>query len=335
MSLPSHLVALVIDEELRVAKNNKLYLQITIRTRVGNIRCFMWSVSNDAATNPSYPHAGDIIELDAYKDQMQERQSIVIDAFHRITKESISEEDQVIFAVDKASDEDMQAAFALLKDNSFWENPNHHKFAMACLGKLDLDRFKICPAAHSVHHSYLGGLVVHSAEVLSLCKAYVETTGQRYNFITKDVLYASAILHDVGKLQSYEVNEAGIARLLVTEKIIGHMHYAMCLVQNVASEGKIPIEQSFVNETVHCIASHHGNKEYGSIVEPRSIEAGVLSRMDYLSSRNGMMEKVLKESVQSGQPLQEDFRIYSDPYFASMGIRKYVEEKGIDAAVSF
>ena len=147
------------------------------------------------------------------------------------------------------------------------------------------------------------------------------------------MLFAAAILHDIGKLFTYSFNDIGTTHQLITEKIIGHLYFGMHLVQNVADEGKVPVDQDFVNELMHCISAHHGTVEWGSIKEPQSLEAGIISRLDYLSSRNGMMEKVLRESIQSGQPLQAEFKIYGDNYFASSGIKKYMEEKGIDAAV--
>ena len=333
MSLPNPIRAVVLDLEIRTTKQNKLYLQTTIKTRVGPVRCFMWDIPPDAHTNPNYPHVGDIIYIDTLKDQMAERNSIVIQSFHRITKDVVPPEDQVIFDVYKASEEEMKSAFALLKDSSFWDAPIHHRFTMACLAKLDLNKLRISPAAAQIHHSYSGGLIVHTAEVLALCKAYVEVAFHRYSFINKDVLYASCILHDIGKISTYEFNEMGMAHQLIVEKTIGHMYYAMHLVQTVFDEGKIVVEPEFASEVIHAIASHHGSIEWGSIVEPQSIESGVLSRMDYISSRNGMMEKVLKENVQSGQPVQQTFTIYQKPYFLSLGIKKYMEEKGIDAAV--
>ena len=335
MTLPIPTRAVVIGQESRLTKENKLFWQMTLRTVIGNVKAFMWSVPNDVETNPNYPHAGDIIQLDDFKDQLKDRQNIVVNTFHRITKESVPPEDQAIFHVDKASEADMQWAYGLLKDSSFWKDAQHHKFVMACLSKLDLEKLKTCPAAVMVHHTYSGGLLIHTAEVLALAKAYVESSPPRYGFVNCDVLYAAAILHDIGKMETYDWNEFGTTHQLLNEKIITHIFYAMNLVQVVASEGKVKVQSEFVNELLHCIAAHHGSREWGALVEPQSLEAGIISRLDYISSRNGMMEKVLKETVLVGQPLQNEFRIYGDQYFASLGIRKYVEEQSSELAIKF
>jgi len=181
---------------------------------------------------------------------------------------------------------------------------------------------RACPAATHIHHQYHGGLLVHTAEVLEMCRAVVESSRRRYPFINQDVVYSSAILHDIGKAYTYSINEMGAAESLLTEKTIGHLFYGMHLVQNAGDAS--PDNKEFVDEVLHCIATHHGLPEYGSLKVVQSIEAGILSRVDYISSRNGMVDSVLKDSLKANQPLQESFKIYGDPYFASIGMKEFV-----------
>lgn len=324
-SLPLPLRALVTDQERRTTKHGELFWQVMLKTRIGPIKAMMWRAPNDVETHPKYPHIQDIIEVDSFDDQLADRQNIVIKTFHRITKEELPPEDASIVEVEKASAEELQSAWEFIQDNSFWENNDHHTFTMNCLAKTDQGKLFNCPAAAKVHHAFQGGLLIHTAEVLELCRVYVEASEKRYSFINKDVVYASAILHDIGKVETYSFNELGLAQQEKTEHIIGHIFYGMHLVQQVADEwnNKANIKD-YVEEVLHCIAAHHGTREWGSIVEPASLEAGLVSRVDYLSSRNGMMEKVLKENIQSGQPLADEFRIYSHDYFASTGIKSYI-----------
>lgn len=326
--LPMPLYALVIDQERRTTKNGDLFWQVMLKTRMGVIKAFMWRVSQDVETHPKYPHVEDIIEIQSFDDQRADRGNIIINTFIRVTKDALPREDLCVLEVDRASEQELDAASKLLNDGSFWDNPHCHEFVMTCLRASPYsENLRKCPAAVKVHHAFQGGLLVHMGEVLQLCKTYIETTSDRYGFINRDVVYAGAILHDIGKINTYSFSELGVAQQLKSEHIIGHIFYAMYLVQYTASckpwfdcfkDG------GFIDEVLHCIAAHHGTREWGSIVEPQSLEAGIVSRMDYLSSRNGMMEKVLKEGIQSGQPLQDEFRIYGEDYFASTGIKHYV-----------
>ena len=58
----------------------------------------------------------------------------------------------------------------------------------------------------------------------------------------------------------------------------------------------------------------------------QSIEAGILAKVDYISARNGMVDAMLKDNVKSGQGLQESFSVYGDQYFASQGMKNYMEK---------
>lgn len=328
MSLSVPFYALVTGQEIRkTKKGDRFFWQVELKTIYGTFKGFMWNAPADAETNTVFPHQGDIIEVVSFEDQTSDRGSVVIEAggFERITAKEVPPEHQSILDFPKASPEEMDYALAVLNDSSFWENQSNFDFVQKCIDQYDREKWLVCPAATRVHHSFQGGLVVHTAEVLELCRAVAEISLKRYTFVNRDVLYAGAILHDIGKVETYYINDLGIAQQLQTERTIGHLFYGMTTVQQVAKE--LNHEPNFVHEVMHLIASHHGQPDYGSIKPCLSVEAGILSRADYLSSRNGMIESVLKESVSSGLPLQDEFRIYGDPYFASIGMKQYVKEK--------
>jgi len=324
MNLPVPLYALVLEEEKRLTKSqSSFFWQVILKTVNGTVKAFMWNAPKDAETNLKFPHTGDVIEVTGFDDQTESRGNIVINTFRRTTKADLPENAQSILEFEKASKEDLQWALELIGDSSFWEDETHHKFVMDCLENLDKDKLMTCPAATHVHHQYQGGLLVHTAEVLELALANVSTCVRRYPFINKDVVYAGAILHDIGKVETYYINDMGVATSLTTEKTIGHLFYGMHLVQETAKQFD---DKDFVNEVMHCIASHHGTIEWGSIRVVQSLEAGILSRVDYISSRNGMVDQKLKESQRTGQPLQDEFKIYGDPYFASIGMKRFMKQ---------
>jgi len=136
----------------------------------------------------------------------------------------------------------------------------------------------------------------------------------------------------MGKVVTYSMNSIGVAESMPTERTIGHLFYGMNLVQSVFDGGDVDVSKDFVDEVLHMIASHHGSIEWGSLKVVQSIEAGILSRMDYVSSRNGMLEKVLNETVKSGGSLQDNFRIYGDEYFHSTGMKQFVVDAKKEAS---
>ena len=130
----------------------------------------------------------------------------------------------------------------------------------------------------------------------------------------------------MGKARTYIFNEVGTAESLINERIIGHMHYGMDLVEKTFLE--MPeVGQEFIDEVLHCIAAHHGRIEWGSYKEIQSVEAHILSSADHISSRFGMLEKKIKESIESGGIPEKEFRIYGDSFFINSGIKEYYEEQ--------
>ena len=325
MSLPVPLYALVIEEQRRTTRNGKSFWQNQLKTSVGMIKSNIWDIPDDAETNLIVPHAKDIIVITSFKDDMAEHQSIAIKDFRRIVKDSLPEEAKGIVEVEKADPKKLNEAIALIWDNSFWENPKHHEFVLRCIKKLDVEKLKMCPAASKIHHRMSGGLLIHTAEVLRLCRAIVESSTE-YEFINRDVLYGSSILHDLGKVFTYSINELGIATSSLAEKTIGHLFYSVNLIESTYLENKDMVEKWFVEEIMHCTAAHHGDPEFGSLKKTQSIEAGILAKVDYISARNGMVDAMLKDNVKSGQGLQESFSVYGDQYFASQGMKNYMEK---------
>ncbi len=324
ITVPLH--ALVIGQERRIAQSGNTWWQVILKTMHGEVRGFIWNITDDVETNPRFPHIGDIIKVLSLEDKIETHNNIVIEQFVRISKDDLPEDQEGILAVKKATEQEMQQAWDLISDSSFWRDAKHHEFAMLCLGVVNQDVLKISPAATHVHHAYQGGLIVHTAEVLDLCRAMAKSSMNRYSFIDEDVLYVSAILHDIGKAYTYYFNEVGEPQQLATEKSIGHMFYAMNLVYEAGR--KQVIDQDFINEVLHCIASHHGDVKYGSYLPVQSIEAGILSRADYVSSRNGIIENELKNKHQIGQPLEDRFRTQytKENCFSTIGMKKYFEE---------
>src|SRR5262249_35732886 len=63
-------------------------------------------------------------------------------------------------------------------------------------------KFKKAPAAKTMHHPYLGGLLEHSLSLVKLC----DKVSSHYPGIDRDLLLTGAVLHDFGKIDelSYE-----------------------------------------------------------------------------------------------------------------------------------
>ena len=137
--------------------------------------------------------------------------------------------------------------------------------------------FKKHPAAISIHHNWVGGLLEHVLEVLRYC----ELSAELFPELNRDLLFTGAILHDIGKLEEMEMT----ARIKGTNKgmFSGHVLLGSVFVSNKMDE--LEIDEETKNKVLHMIISHHGKIEYGALKEPMFPEAVVLHYADELSSK--------------------------------------------------
>ncbi|MDO4539819.1 MAG: HD domain-containing protein [Syntrophomonadaceae bacterium] len=143
------------------------------------------------------------------------------------------------------------------------------------------ERFFEAPAAKRVHHNYRGGLLEHSLSVCRQCLNLAEG----YPYLNRDLLIAGALLHDIGKMEEFEIEFA--PRYTMTGKLLGHISIGAELVTRAIRELKAGgLDFPAVAELMitHMVISHHGTLEYGSPVVPMFPEAMVLHNMDRLDA---------------------------------------------------
>jgi len=140
-----------------------------------------------------------------------------------------------------------------------------------------LSRFLEAPAAKEYHHACVGGLAEHTLAVAGL----VETIVPRYPDLSRDLLLTGALLHDIGKVETYTWSTAlGYSD---EGELLGHIHLGVQRVEHaVAALPGFPVElHQFV---AHAILSHHGEEENGSPVRPKTLEAVALHYLDTLDA---------------------------------------------------
>lgn len=161
--------------------------------------------------------------------------------------------------------------------------------------------FIVWVAASSLHHNLMGGLLVHTAEVIEQAEKIAEFWQDRYgeNFINMSLLLSGAILHDIAK--TYELNldrETGITEYNSISALETHITMCTSLIdieayklglgvqdeQKTKTEKKLAFEKESISLLKHLILSHHGKLEYGSPIVPNCPEAYILNTADLLSS---------------------------------------------------
>ena len=147
--------------------------------------------------------------------------------------------------------------------------------------------FIVWPAAVSLHHAYVGGLLEHSLAVARSAAKVTESYIENLSAFTldRDVVVAGALLHDLGKLESYRLSPA--PEMTVEGSVVDHIvlgyHRFMSLAEDYFSngEGKKANKERLL-AIGHILVSHHGSREFGSPVLPATPEAMIVSLADDL-----------------------------------------------------
>jgi 3'-5' exoribonuclease len=148
--------------------------------------------------------------------------------------------------------------------------------------------YRTAPAAKTVHHAWLGGLIEH---VLSLCHL-AKFTAAHYQDIDFDLLLAGVMLHDIGKTR--ELNYTRGFSYSTEGQLLGHIVIGMAMVDEKLRQ--VPDFPAPLRDLLmHMILSHHGELEFGSPKVPMFPEALLLHHLDNLDSKmecvRGLVER--------------------------------------------
>ncbi len=150
-------------------------------------------------------------------------------------------------------------------------------------------RYEQCPAAVSGHHAAIGGLLKHTTEVAAIARTVARACGA-----DQELVIAGALLHDIGKLESYRWD--GLFEYTDEGRIVGHVVLgALMLDRRLAAEAEPPCTPLERDLLLHLILSHHGKFEFGAPVAPMTLEAEVLHWADNASAKTASMAEALRD----------------------------------------
>ena len=154
------------------------------------------------------------------------------------------------------------------------------------------DRFRRAAAARKYHHARRGGLVEHTAQMMRVAKEIARV----YPQLNVDLLTAGILFHDSGKLWENQFSETGfVMDYDELGELVGHISIGLEVVNSLwrkLSADNADVWKTYVPSSedvrlhlLHLIGAHHGQKELGSPVEPKTPEAMTLHYIDNLDSK--------------------------------------------------
>ncbi len=280
---------LVRSKEVRQKKTGEPYLSLQLMDRTGDIDAKMWDGVTEIMDSFG---RDDFVRIKGETQLYQNRLQLTV---HRISKVDDREVDMADFLPASRRDPG-EMMVELMGFVSEMRNPHLKALVEAILGDPHIAAlYKKAPAAKTIHHAWLGGLLEH---VLSL--AYLaKLTAAHYENIDADLLLAGVILHDIGKID--ELNYERSFSYSTDGQLLGHMQIALRLIGDkiAALPGFPPRLRNLID---HLVISHHGQLEFGSPKLPSFPEALLLHHLDNMDSKmEAMRSAIEKEHAMPGE----------------------------------
>jgi 3'-5' exoribonuclease len=150
-------------------------------------------------------------------------------------------------------------------------------------------KLKRAPAAMSMHHAFVGGLIEHTVSLIGLGRA----VAAHYPELDFDLLLAGIVLHDIGKIDELSYERA--TNYTTAGRLLGHITIGTLLVrEKIKAIPGFPEPLAILIE--HLILSHHGTYEFGSPSLPQTREAIALHFLDDLDSKMAATRATLEGS---------------------------------------
>lgn len=272
----------IVNPQLAQTRTNKPYLKCMIRDASGEISARAWSFEEaqfDAIMNSGFVFVRGSTQ--AYQGQIQ----LILEVVE--PREVTGEE---MLALLPSTRKDIGMMFGRVGDLlRSMAHPAMRALAeqYLCDERL-MEDFRRAPAAMTVHHAWIGGLLEHTHQLMELADAMLPL----YPGLNRDLVLFSLFAHDIGKTVELDW-ERGFS--YTTEgQLVGHVvRGAIWLQVKAAAAARAtterPAGEKLPGETLrvlqHIMVSHHGQLEFGAAKLPATPEAMFVAMLDNLDAK--------------------------------------------------
>lgn len=263
----------VTSKQAKPKKSGELYLALTLADRTGHIDAKMW---DNVAEHIDCFEQDDFVKIRGLINKFNGRFQLTLHKVRSLQESEVEFDDYL-----PRTTKDIGALWRTLEEFvAGFRDPHLKALVQAFMNDPQIERaYKNAPAAKSLHHAYIGGLLDHVVSLFQLCDLACRNYPE---MIDRDLLLSGAFLHDIGK-----VHELAFARSFTYTtrgQLLGHMVIELeMLQQKIAQLPGFPEEYKTLLE--HLIISHHGKYEFGSPKMPMFPEALMLHYLDDLDSK--------------------------------------------------
>jgi len=276
---------------IKTAANGNPFLSVEFGDRTGSFSCTVFS------DNPVYEilraaPEGSVFRLEGKVDTFQGRLSPRLTRAAALTATELNSPEALAGLVETAPED---AAGLWSECEAFIASIRAPELRATVRGVFDElgEAFRTAPAAVLMHHAYRHGLLEHTVHMARAAAALLPL----YREADPDLVMAGILLHDTGKTIEYE---AGLSvRRTRRGMLHGHVVLGYQLARKAALAAKLDSDR--LERLEHIILSHQGELEYGAAALAATPEAVLVSMIDNLDARMGMVQRALRQA----QPNEE------------------------------
>lgn len=202
------------------------------------------------------------------------------------------------FCLRFAGDDQIRAAVNTINGNiEELRNPGLQAFCRELFTNR-VDEWINASSAVKMHHVGIGGNICHTLEVMCMSIELAHVLSWCGYQLEQELVVAGAILHDVGKLETYSVDGAAVS-MTVDGIMQDHILIGIKKILSSAAAKQYP---GIAELLIHCIGSHHGKLEYGSPVTPKCLEAAIINTADGLSANANAFAEIEAKAKAEQRP---------------------------------
>jgi len=301
----------VVSKQIKPKKTGEPYLALTLGDRSGHIEAKMWDNVDEVL---EAFEQDDFLKVKGLINKYKNRFQLTVHKLRRLQESEVDFSDYL----PKTAKDIGELWQTLAGFVAGFQNPYLKALVEAFMADPEIaEAYRNAPAAKTLHHAYIGGLLDHVVSLFKSC----DLMCRNYPQVNRDLLLTGAFLHDIGKIHELTYNRS--FSYTTQGQLLGHMVIELEMLQaKTAGIPGFPDEMRTLVE--HMIISHHGQYEFGSPKLPMFPEALMLHYLDDLDSKMEAMRAHFEREALNDSPWTS--------YNASLGrpllnIAKFLEPK--------
>lgn len=275
------------NPQMGTTRAGKPYLKCLLRDASGEVSARQWSIEE-----PAFAELGNagFVRIGGHTQRYNGQIQLILEHIH-----PVDVDEEQIAALLPTTKHDIDAMDAELRGIlGTLEHPAMQALINAYLEDETLmKRFRMAPAAVSLHHAWIGGLLEHTLQLLRLADMILP----RYPELNRDLVLTGLFLHDLAKTVELSWDQG--FNYTTEGNLIGHVVMGAVWLQIKAATAarsghKLPPDA--LRCLQHIIVSHHGLPEHGAAKVPSTPEAIFVSQLDDLDAKTQLALSIADRS---------------------------------------